>query len=115
MGNQSAGKNNSLWNSKFLWVLVVVLVLVIVLAVFSWRSPISQPTGERMITLTVTSGSPDQGLVLTPQPELILLGPEDFLNPEEIGHTDGIILWGTVLMLILLLATLRETIRRKKK
>ncbi len=114
MKNHSNENNNSLWNSKFLWSLILVMVVVLILAVFSWRSPISKPTGERMITLTVTSEEPEQALVQTPQVELILSGPEDFLNPEEIGHTDGIIVWGTVLMMILLLATLREIILRKK-
>jgi hypothetical protein len=32
---------------------------------------------------------------------------------EEIGSTDGIILWATVLVLILIIGTLRETLHRK--
>ena len=34
-------------------------------------------------------------------------------TPEEIGYTDGIIFWATVLVIILLVGTLRETLRRK--
>jgi hypothetical protein len=34
-------------------------------------------------------------------------------TPEEIGYTNGIIFCSTVLVLILLVGTLRETIRRE--
>jgi len=34
-------------------------------------------------------------------------------TPEEIGYTNGIIFWATVLVIILLAATLRETLYRK--
>jgi len=34
-------------------------------------------------------------------------------TPEEIGTTDGIIFWATILVLILIVGTLRETLRRK--
>ena len=34
-------------------------------------------------------------------------------TPEEIGYTDGIIFWATILVVILLVGTLRETLRRK--
>jgi hypothetical protein len=34
-------------------------------------------------------------------------------TPDEIGSTNGIIFWSTVLILILLVGTLRETIHRK--
>jgi hypothetical protein len=83
------------------------------LAFLALRSPISQPVGERVITVTVTSAPLEDGLVKTPEPEVIVLEPEDFLDPEEIGHTDGIIFWSTLLMLIVVIATLRETILRK--
>jgi len=115
MNKRSSENGDSLWCSKFIWTLVIMMIVVAGLAVLSWRSPISKPIGERLITLTPTSGPTDMSLTPNPEPELIVLGPEDFLDPDEIGHTDGIILWGTVLMLILLLGTLRETILRKKK
>ena len=115
MANQYNGSNDSFWGSRFMWTLVGMMVVVVVLAVMALRSPISQPTGERVITLTVTSGSPEDILTATPEPEAIVLQPEDFLDPEEIGHTDNIIFWSTVLLLILLVGTFRETILRKKK
>jgi hypothetical protein len=115
MANQTNGSNGSFWNSRFMWMLVGMMVVVVVLAVLALRSPISQPTGERMITMTVTSVSPENNLTATPEPEAIVLQPEDFLDPEEIGHTGNIIFWSTVLLLILLVGTFREAILRKKK
>jgi hypothetical protein len=115
MADPNNGSNGSFWGSQFMWMLVVMMVVVVVLAVLALRSPISQPTGERMITLTVTSVSPEDNLTATSEPEAIVLQPEDFLDPEEIGHTGNIIFWSTVLLLILLVATFRETIVRKKK
>jgi hypothetical protein len=115
MANHNNGSNGSFWGSRFMWMLVGMMVVVVVLAVLALRSPISQPTGERVITLTVTSASPEDYLTATPEPEAIVLQPEDFLDPEEIGHTGNIIFWSTVLLLILLVGTFRETILRKKK
>ncbi len=46
---------------------------------------------------------------LTGTPEAELMPP----TPEEIGYTDGIIFCSTVLVLILLVGTLRETMRRE--
>jgi hypothetical protein len=115
MANHDNGSNGSFWGSRFMWMLVGMIVVVVVLAVLALRSPISQPTGERVITLTVTSVSPEDSLTATPEPEAIVLQPEDFLDPEEIGHTDNIIFWSSVLLLILLVGTFRETILRKKK
>lgn len=96
-----------------MWTLLVMVFIIVVLAFLALRSPISQPVGERMITVTVTCAPSDDGLTTTPEPERIILEPEDFLDPDEIGHTDSIILWSTVLLLIVVIATLRETILRK--
>jgi hypothetical protein len=115
MANHNNGSSGSFWANRFMWMLVGMMVVVVVLAVLALRSPISQPTGERVITLTVTSVSPEENLTGTPEPEAIVLQPEDFLDPEEIGHTGNIIFWSTVLLLILLVGTFRETILRKKK
>ena len=98
-----------------MWTLLGMMVVVVVLAVFALRSPISQPNGTRMITLTVTSDSPEDSLTTTLDPEAIGLEPEDVLDPDEIGHTGNIIFWGALLLLILLVGTFRETILRKKK
>jgi len=96
-----------------MWTLLVMIFIIIVLAFMAFRSPISQPVGERVITVTVTPAPLEEEMETTPEPEVIVLEPDDFLDPEEIGHTDGIILWSTVLLLIVVAATLRETILRK--
>lgn len=105
--------NGKFWGSRLMWTLLVMMFIIVVLAFMAIRSPISQPIGERVITVTVTPAQSDDGLTTTPEPEVIVLEPEDFLDPDEIGHTDGIILWSTVLLLIVVFATLRETILRK--
>lgn len=96
-----------------MWTLLVMIFIIIILAFLAFRSPISQPVGERVITVTVTPALSEEDMETTPEPEVIVLEPDDFLDPDEIGHTDGIILWSTVLLLIVVAATLRETILRK--
>lgn len=96
-----------------MWTLLVLVFIIVTLAFLAFRSPISQPVGERVITITVTSAPTEDDVIGTPEPEVIVLEPEDFLDPDEIGHTDGIIFWSTVLMLIVVVATLRETFLRK--
>ena len=94
--------------------LVGMIVIILIIALLAFRSPISQPVGERtMIPSPDVTPSADS-LTQTPEPVVIILDPEDFLNPEEIGHTDGIIFWSTILLLIVVVATLREAILRKK-
>lgn len=94
--------------------LIAMIVVILILAVLALRSPISQPTGDRTMVPTlddeITEGSPDA----TPEPVVIIMEPEDFLDPEDIGHTDGIIFWSTILLLIVVIGTLREAILRKK-
>lgn len=96
-----------------MWMLLIMLFVVSVLAVLALRSPISQPTGERTMIPTLTGSPSADSLAVTPEPEVIILGQDDFLDPEEIGHTDGIIFWSTVLVLITIIGTLREAILRK--
>ena len=97
-----------------MWFLFAMIVAILILAVLALRSPISQPVGERTMVPTldaeISEISPDE----TPEPVVIIMEPEDFLNPEEIGHTDGIIFWSTMLLLIVVIGTLREAILRKK-
>ena len=47
--------------------------------------------------------------VITPTPA----GEATTPTQDEIGSTDGIIFWATLLVLILIIGTLRETIKRK--
>ena len=106
--------NGSFWGSRLIWTLLAMIVVIVIIAVLALRSPISQPIGERTMVPTLDSTPSETSLTATPEPVVIILEPEDFLNPEEIGHTDGIIFWSTMLLLIVVVATLRETILRKK-
>ncbi len=114
MTGQNGDLNEKTAKTRLMWTLVAMLVIVLVIAVLALRSPISQPIGERTMVPTLTVLPSEDGLTVTPVPEVIILGQEDFLDPEEIGHTGGIIFWSTVLMVIVLIGTLRETIVRKK-
>jgi hypothetical protein len=114
MTGQNEDLNETNAKTRLMWTLAVMLVVVLIIAVLVLRSPISQPIGERTMVPTLATMPSEEDLSVTPEPEVIILGQEDFLDPEEIGHTDGIIFWSTVLMLIVLIGTLRETILRKK-
>jgi len=113
MPNRNHDLNEDFWGSRLMWTLLVMVFIIVVLAFMAFISPIAQPIGERVITVTVTPAPLEDGLEATPAAEVIVLEPEDFLDPDEIGHTDGIIIWSTVLLLIVVIATLRETILRK--
>jgi hypothetical protein len=113
MPERNGDPNASIWKNRLVWMLLAMLVVVVVLAALSLRSPISQPIGERTMVPTLDGTPSADSLTATPIPEIIILGQEDFLDPEEIGHTDGIIFWSTVLLLIVVIGTLRETVLRK--
>lgn len=114
MTDRNDEPNGEIRASKLMWMLMTMLVVVLILAMLALRSPISQPIGERTMVPTPDPSAPVESLTATPVPEVIIMEPEDFLNPEEIGHTDGIILWSTILLIIVLVGTLRETFLRKK-
>ncbi len=98
-----------------MWTLVAMIVIIIGLAVLTLRSPISKPTGERTVVPTSETTPVVGDLEGSSDIEVATLSAEDFLDPKEIGHTDGIIFWGAILLLILAAATLRETILRMKR
>ena len=90
-----------------MWALLVMVVMILALAVLAFMSPISQPNRQLIPVATGTSSPLENGLKPTPEPDPLIL------DREDIGHTDGIIFWSTVLLLILLIGTIRETILRK--
>ena len=90
-----------------MWALLVMVVMILALAALAFMSLISQPTRQLIPTVTVTSSPLGGSITPTPEPDQLVL------DREEIGHTDGIIFWSTVLLLILLIGTIRETILRK--
>lgn len=94
------------------WVILVLVVVVLTLSALAFRSPIAQEPGE-------TTPSPE--VLPTDEIEIdadaVSIDAEDEeqqMTPEEIGYTDGIIFWSTILVLILLIGTLREIIHRRR-
>lgn len=94
-------------------ILFTLIIAVVILAILTFTRPISQ--GERTITpcptsmaLTATAQPHGTAVVVTPTSEVVPL------TPEEIGYTDLIIFWSTVLVLILLVGVLRETILQRR-
>jgi hypothetical protein len=110
MPNRLDEANGSFWSDRWIWGLLAMAVIVIGLAVLAFLSPISQPNVAPTDTVSPEAGDPSPaGLTQTPEPAQFLP------DADEIGHTDGIIFWSTVLLLILVIGTFRETFLRKKK
>ncbi|MDF1519616.1 MAG: hypothetical protein P1P73_03940 [Brevefilum sp.] len=65
----------------------------------------AEPTTD--VSLETDQPEVENLLTTTPTPEL------EPPTPEEIGYTDGIIFWATVLVVILMVGTLRETLHRR--
>ncbi len=100
-----SGKHPQKEHSRFRkqWVLILLVLGVIFLSSLAFSKPISQGGQQATSTEVVATETPAS----SPESE------EEPPTPEEIGYTDGIIFCGTVLVLILLVGTLRETLRRK--
>lgn len=95
------------------WVLIVVVVGVLALSILAFTSPVSQ--GDQVSTPLPTGTGGQEAGVLTETQQLTQTAEAEANppTPEEIGYTDGIIFMSTLLILILLAATLREQLRRK--
>lgn len=95
------------------WVLVALVLVVMIIGSLAFFQPTAQGTSTPAATITSV---PAQGEVLssttpTPADEPVRPAP----TQEEIGYTDGIIFCSSVLVLILLVGTLRETIRYRRR
>ena len=90
------------------WSLVVLIVLVMVLATVTFIRPIANTRQTQVVTQTSEMVATTEGTI-TPTIPAEAMPP----TPDEVGYTDGIIFCSTVLVLILLLGTLRETAHRK--
>lgn len=109
MPNPQDEANGSLWSDRWILGLLAMAMIVIGLAILAFLSPISQPAVAPTETVSPEAGYPSpDGVTPTPEPTQFLL------DADEIGHTDAIIFWSTVLLLILVIGTFRETFLRKK-
>ena len=94
------------------WIVSLLILIIFAMSILAFTSPVSEGLGQAAATTTSapteqTSDSTETAVTPTPDPE------EMPPTPEEIGYTDGIIIWSTILIVILLIGTLRETIRRE--
>ena len=94
------------------WIFSLLILSLFALSILAFTSPVSEGMGQAESTATTvptgqTSDSTETIVTPTQDPE------EMPPTPEEIGYTDGIIIWSTILIVILLIGTLRETIRRE--
>ena len=89
---------------------LVLLILFIAFASPVYPLPLASTAQPTCTPMSETDPNAIEGS-LTPTPTPDLPPP----TPEEIGGTDGIIIWATILIVILLAGTLRETLRRKGK
>jgi len=90
----------------FLFSLLILLVFIVAFVRPVFPTPLTKTEGPTLSPIAETPQMTEASEI-TPTPTS--LPP----TPEEIGYTDGIIFWATVLVIILLVGTLRETLRRK--
>lgn len=94
-------------------ILLVLVLSLIFLSVMAFVNPVAQGATATPSPSSTSSVNGIEADVTQPvdqtQTEEILPPP----TPEEIGSTSGIIFWSTILVLILLIGTLRETTGHK--
>ena len=90
----------------FIFSFVILLAFIIVFVRPVYPAALNQTTDGTETPIVEATQSIIEGEI-TPTPTS--LPP----TPEEIGYTDGIIFWATLLVIILIVGTLRETLRRK--
>jgi hypothetical protein len=99
-------------NGSFKWGLVILIMSVLIVASFAFGRQESEETATASPTAALmesaeTEAAAGNGTITE------TVTPDVPPSPDEIGYTDGIIFFATVLVLILLVATLREVIHRK--
>ncbi|MCB2209283.1 hypothetical protein KQH62_00175 [bacterium] len=95
------------------WILIVLVIGVLILATLAFLRPIAGSGPNATPAETEASLTPQGAAETEMSGELTPTVTEDPPSPEDIGYTDGIIFCSSVLVLILLVGTLREVIRRR--
>ena len=112
-----AGKAFKIGKFKFWphYVFLILMLGVITLSIMAFIQPILvQPEETKAPVQTETLSE----MQLTETASDVAAQTQQALpppTPDEIGSTTGIIIWATILILILLIGTLRETLYRKGK
>lgn len=94
------------------WIVSLLILIIFALSILAFTSPVSEGMGQaESMAASEPTGQTSESTetAVTPTPDSEEMPP----TPEEIGYTDGIIIWSTILIIILLIGTLRETIRRE--
>ncbi|MDY6873739.1 MAG: hypothetical protein SVR81_07220 [Chloroflexota bacterium] len=95
------------------WILIALVIGVLILATLTFLRPIAG-SGPNVTPADTTASLTPQGAAETEVTgELTPTATEAPPTPEDIGYTDGIIFCSSVLVLILLVGTLREVVRRR--
>lgn len=115
MGGYTPDPKNGKTSFKGYWVFFVLIFAVLTLSILAFNSPVSQDSRNTTPSPAALSGdlqtTSTAEVAQTMTAETTLLPP----TPEEIGFTNGIILWSTILILILLVGTFREVLYRRQK
>jgi hypothetical protein len=94
--------------------LLALVIGVMIITSIAFIQPLSQggvtPTPELATLVSPAAETTQEGMDLTPT-----VTPTEPPSAEEVGYTDGIILCSSVLVLILLVGTLRETLHRRNQ
>lgn len=90
--------------------MLILILGVLMLSILAFISPIYQEMGELTPTELTTIDAPATS---APPHTPVPLPEETTVSSEDIGYTDQIIFWSMVLVMIILVATLRETAIRK--
>ena len=99
-------------NGRFKWGIVILILGVLIIASLAFGSssvPESTATTPTENLLESAGTGTDMVSDVSTETGTPAVPP----SPNEVGYTDGIIFFATVLVLILLVATLREVVYRK--
>jgi hypothetical protein len=114
MANLNGDQNGSKTGLAPQIILLLLIIAVVILAILTFTRPISQQaqiqTGTPCPTLLALMTEQSTLFVNLTSTPTIPLGPP---TPEDIGYTDGIIFWSTILVLIMLVGVLINTFRQK--
>ena len=115
MPENGASENGKKGKFKPAWILFIVVFGVVALSILALLSPIAERSD--ILDSTLSPFTSDEAGTETEINDQAITPTLDQAPPtvEEIGSTNGIILWSTVLVLILLVGTLRETLHRNSE
>ena len=113
MVNPNGDQNGSKMRLVPQIILLLLIMAVVILAILTLTRPISQQAQTETPCPTLVAVMTEQATLFVDETSTAIV-PLEPPTPEDIGYTDGIIFWSTVLVLIMLVGVLIETLRRKR-